>query len=69
MIDWNDESFTLKPRYIYRFYIYAVNADGTLGGYLGDAYAHDEIEAKEYAHRVFKGYLPHGVKVVEATLN
>jgi len=69
MIDWNDENFTLKPRYIYRFYIYALNADSTLGAYLGDAYAHDEVEAKEYALRVFKGAFRHGLKVVEATLN
>lgn len=59
MIDWNDENFTLKPRYIYRFYIYALNSDGSLGAYLGDAYAHahDEVDAQEYALKTFKGGL------------
>jgi hypothetical protein len=69
MIDPEDDKFTLKPRYIYRYFIYALNSDGTLGSYLGDAYAHDEVDAKEYALRVFKDHFRHGVKIVDATMN
>lgn len=69
MIDPEDKNFTLKPRYIYGYYIYAINADGTLGTFLGNAYAHDEADAMAYALRAFKGHFPHGLKVVEATLN
>jgi len=69
MIDPEDDKFTLKPRYIYRYFIYALKADGSLGTYLGDAYAHDEVDALEYAQKTFKQHFRHGVKVVDATMN
>lgn len=64
-----DADYTLKPRYIYKYHIYALTAQGETGLFLGTVYAHDEVEAHTDAVRLFSSKFKYGFKVVSATLN